>query len=103
MDADTSDPEELNSISMNFPNRDELSFRTVRAFPKDSKIGLDCRTVFLFLGEEKSVSQVTRENGATFPKTYLLVVHTLRFNTILIPSTVWSFKLIWVISILSLC
>ena len=28
---------------MNFPKRDELSFRIVLAFPKDSKIGFDCR------------------------------------------------------------
>ena len=45
MDADVSAPAVLNSISMNFPKREELSFRTVRAFPKDSRMGLDCRTV----------------------------------------------------------
>ena len=47
MDADVSAPAVLNSISINFPKREELSFRTVRAFPKDSKMGLDCRTVEL--------------------------------------------------------
>ena len=30
-----------NDNSMNLPNRDELSFRTVRALPNDSNIGLD--------------------------------------------------------------
>lgn len=30
---------------MNFPNRDELSFRMVRAFPKASRMGLLCSTL----------------------------------------------------------
>jgi len=34
----------LNDILMNFPNRDELSFFNVRAFPKLSRRGLDDRT-----------------------------------------------------------
>lgn len=36
-------PARVNSIRMNFPNRDELLFRTVCAFPKASKIGLALR------------------------------------------------------------
>ena len=33
-------PARVNSIRMNFPNRDELLFRTVWALPKDSRMGL---------------------------------------------------------------
>ena len=33
-----------NWISMNFPNREELSFRTVFAFPNASNNGLDSKT-----------------------------------------------------------
>ena len=35
---------ELNWISMNLPNRDELLFRSVRALPKASSSGLDAST-----------------------------------------------------------
>ena len=38
---------------MNFPKRDELSLRTVRAFPNASRIGFDSRT-----GEKKEVENV---------------------------------------------
>ena len=44
MDAPESFPSGVNLMSMNFPNRDELSFRMVRAFPNDSRMGLDCST-----------------------------------------------------------
>ena len=35
-------PAPSNWISMNLPNRDELSLRIVLAFPKPSRIGLAC-------------------------------------------------------------
>ena len=42
------------SISMNFPNLDELSFLTVRALPNASKIGLLCKTCGLHSNSEEN-------------------------------------------------
>ena len=42
--AEIKHPVDMNCISINFPNRDELSLRTVRALPKVSRMGLDCNT-----------------------------------------------------------
>jgi hypothetical protein len=42
--APIKDPVCLNWSSTNFPKRDELSLRTVRAFPNASRIGFDSRT-----------------------------------------------------------
>jgi len=39
--APTSEPTRLKAISLYFPKRDELMFRTVLALPKDSRIGLE--------------------------------------------------------------
>ena len=36
-------PDRVNSMRMNLPNRDELLFRTVWAFPKASRIGFALR------------------------------------------------------------
>ena len=44
MEAPASFPAFEKETSIYFPNRDELSFRMVLAFPKASKIGLDCKT-----------------------------------------------------------
>ena len=40
MSAPASLPLDMKCIRMNLPNREELSFRTVFALPKDSKTGL---------------------------------------------------------------
>ena len=45
MAAPTMDPVSvLKQISINFPNREELSLRNVRALPKDSSNGLEDKT-----------------------------------------------------------
>ena len=44
MDAPASFPVFEKETSIYFPNRDELSFRIVLAFPNASKMGLDCKT-----------------------------------------------------------
>ena len=51
MSAPASLPLDMKCIRMNLPNREELSFRTVFALPKDSKTGLvwtTCSSKFAF-------------------------------------------------------